>query len=73
MIKMHKQVKVGLSEKQTKFKKIFLMDLTNQLIYLVNVQITRKFFFFKLCVLLKKSDFCEEVKGEITKKVEKLR
>ena len=48
------QVKFGLSEKHTKFEKIFLMVLTNQLIYLVNVKTMRKIF-FKLCVLLKKS------------------
>ena len=34
---------------------IFLMVLTNQLIYLVNVKTMRKIF-FKLCVLLKKSE-----------------
>ena len=48
-------IKFGLSEKHTKFEKIFLMVLTNQLIYLVNVKIMRKIF-FKLCVLLKKSE-----------------
>ena len=31
-------VKFGLSEKHKKFEKIFLMVLTNQLIYLVNVK-----------------------------------
>ena len=46
----------GLSEKHTKFEKIFLMVLTNQLIYLVNVKTMRKIF-FKLCVLLRKSGF----------------
>ena len=49
-------IKFGLSEKHTKFEKIFLMVLTNQLIYLVNVKTMRKIF-FKLCVLLKKSKF----------------
>ena len=44
-----------VSEKHTKFKKIFLMVLRNQLIYLVNVKTMRKIF-FKLCVLLKKSE-----------------
>ena len=48
-------LKFVLSEKHTKFKKIFLMVLTNQLIYLVNVKTMRKDF-FKLCVLLKKSE-----------------
>ena len=47
-------IKFGLSEKHTKFEKIFLMVLTNQLIYLVNVKTIRKIF-FELCVLLKKS------------------
>ena len=49
------QIKFGLSEKHTKFEKIFLMVLTNQLIYLENVKTMRKFF-FKLSVLLKKSE-----------------
>ena len=49
-----KLLKFGLSEKHTKFEKIFLMVLTNQLIYLVNVKTMRKIF-FKLCMLLKKS------------------
>ena len=35
-------VKFGLSEKHTKFEKIFLMVLTNRLIYLVNVKTMRK-------------------------------
>ena len=47
-------VKFRLSEKHTKFEKI-LMVLTNQLIYLVNVKTMRKIF-FKLCLLLKKSE-----------------
>ena len=46
-------LKFGLSEKHTKFEKIFLMVLANQLIYLVNIKTMRKIF-FKLCVLLKK-------------------
>ena len=37
-------IKVGLSEKRTKFEKIFLMVLTNQLIYLVNVKTMEDFF-----------------------------
>ena len=36
--------KFGLSEKHTKFEKIYLMVLTNQLIYLVNVKTMRKIF-----------------------------
>ena len=52
---MHDEIKFGLSEKHTKFEKIFLMVLTNQLVYLVNVKTMRKIF-FKLCVLLKKSE-----------------
>ena len=38
------QLKFGLSEKHTKFEKIFLMVLTNQLIYLVNVKTMRNIF-----------------------------
>ena len=34
----------GLSVKHTKFERIFLMVLTNQLIYLVNVKSMRKIF-----------------------------
>ena len=45
-------LKFGISEKHTKFKKIFLMVLTNQLIYLVK---NHEEDFFKSCVLLKKS------------------
>ena len=37
-----KMIKFGLSEKHTKFDNIFLMVLTNQLIYLVNVKTIRK-------------------------------
>ena len=39
---MHDEIKFGLSEKHTKFEKIFLMVLTNQLIYLVKTM--RKIF-----------------------------
>ena len=46
-------VKFGLSEKHTKFEKIFLMVLTNQLIYLPQ---NHNEDFFKLYVLLKKSE-----------------
>ena len=48
-------LKFGLSEKHTKFLKIFLKVLTNQLIYLVNVKTMRQIF-LKLYVLLKKSE-----------------
>ena len=48
------KVKFGLSEKHTNLKKIFLMVLTNQLIYIVNVKTMRKIL-IKLRVLLKKS------------------
>ena len=37
-------LKFGLSENCTKFENIFLMVLTNQLIYLVNVKTMRKIF-----------------------------
>ena len=37
-------IKFGLSEKHTKFEKIFLMVLKNQLIYFVNVKNLRKIF-----------------------------
>ena len=43
------QLKFGLSEKHTKFEKIFLMVLTNQLIYLVNVKTMRKIFSNYVC------------------------
>ena len=46
------KVKFGLSEKHTKFEKIFFTVLTNQLIYLVNHEED----FFKSCVLLKNSE-----------------
>ena len=55
IVKKWHDLKFGLSEKHTKFEKIFLMVLTNQVIYLVNVKSMRKIF-FKLCVLLKKSE-----------------
>jgi len=42
-------VKFGLSEKHTKFEKIFLMVLTSQLLYLVNVKTTRKIFSNYVC------------------------
>ena len=42
-------LKFGLSEKHTKFEKIFLMVLTNQLIYLVNVKTMRKIFSNYVC------------------------
>ena len=42
-------IKSGLSEKHTKFVKIFLMVLTNQLIYLVNVWTMTKIFSNYVC------------------------
>ena len=42
-------VKFGLSEKHTKFEKIFLMVLTNQLITSVNVKTMRKIFSNYVC------------------------
>ena len=42
-------IKFGLSEKHTKFEKIFLMVLTNQLIYLVNIKTMRKIFSNYMC------------------------
>ena len=42
-------LKFGLSEKHSRFEKIFLMVLTNQLIYLVNVKTTRKIFSNYVC------------------------
>ena len=39
----------GLSEKHAKFEKIFLMVLTNQLIYLVNFRTMRKIFSNHVC------------------------
>ena len=42
-------LKFGVSDKHTKFEKIILMVLTNQLIYLVNVKTMRKIFFQFMC------------------------
>ena len=42
-------IKFGLSEKPTKFEKICLMVLTNQLIYLVNVKTIRQIFSNYVC------------------------
>ena len=42
-------VKFGLSEKHRKFERIFIMVLTNQPIYLVNVKTIRKIFFLIMC------------------------
>ena len=42
-------LKFGLSEKLTKFEKIFLVVLTNQLIYLVNIKTMTKIFFQIMC------------------------
>ena len=44
-----KWLKFGLSEKHTKSEKNFLMVLTNQLIYLVNVKTMRKIFSNYVC------------------------
>ena len=41
-------IKFGLSEKPTKFEKIFLIVLTNQLIYLVNIKTIFKEDFFQI-------------------------
>ena len=41
--------KFRLSEKYTKFEKIFLMVLTNQLIYLVNIKTMTKIFSNYVC------------------------
>ena len=43
------RVKFRLSEKHSKFEKIFLMVLTYQLIYLVNFKTMRKIFFQIMC------------------------
>ena len=43
------QLKFELSEKRTKFEKIFLMVLTDELIYLVKVKTTRKIFSNYVC------------------------
>ena len=56
-VNLRYQVKFGLSEKHTKFDKMFFMDLTNQLSKHQN----HKEDFFKLCVLLKKSEFYGKV------------
>ena len=45
----YKLVKFRLFEKHSKFEKIFLMVLTNQLIYLVNVKTIRKIFSNYVC------------------------
>ena len=42
-------LKFGLSEKHTKFEKIFLVVLTNQLINLVNIKTMRKIFSNYVC------------------------
>ena len=56
-------IKFGLSEKHTKFEKIFLMVLTNQLIYLVNVKNMRKFFSNYVC-FSKSPNFNWDVKDD---------
>ena len=55
-------VKFGLLEKHTKFEKIFLMVLTNQLIYIVNVKTMRKIFLNYVC-FSKSSNFNKRVLG----------
>ena len=57
-------VKFGLSEKHTKFEKIFLMVLTNQLIYLVNVKTIRQIFSNYVC--FSKSPNFTNSKAEVT-------
>ena len=47
--KLWELLKFWLSEKHKKLKKIFLMVLTNQLIYLVNVKTMRKIFSNYVC------------------------
>ena len=42
-------LKFGLSEKHTKFEKIFIMVLTNQLIYLVKVKTMKNIFSNSVC------------------------
>ena len=49
LVPFFKWINFGLSEKHTKFEKIFLTALTNQLIYLVNVKTMRKIFSNYLC------------------------
>ena len=44
-----KMLKFGLSEKHTKIEKNFLMVLTNQLIYLVNIKTIKKIFSNYVC------------------------
>ena len=58
-------VKFGLSEKHTKFEKISLMVLTNQLIYLVNVKTMRKIFSNYVC-FSKSPKFNVKAKREIS-------
>ena len=50
------ELKYGVSEKHTKFEKIVLMVLTNQLIYFISKCQNHEEDFFILCVLLKKSE-----------------
>ena len=51
-----------VTEKHTKFAKIFLMVLTNQLIYLVNVK-TMRFFQITMCASQKIPNFKSAAKN----------
>ena len=57
-------VKFGLSEKRTKFEKIFLVVLTNQLIYLVNIKTMKKIFSNYVC-FSKSLNFMRYVENKI--------
>ena len=50
-------IKFGISEKHTKFEEIFVMVLTNQLIYLGNVKAMRKIFFSNYVCFSKSPNF----------------
>ena len=54
-------LKFWLSEKHTKFEKIFLMVLTNQLIYLVNVKNMRKIFSNYVCFSKSPNFMCSTI------------
>ena len=59
-------LKYGLSEKYTKFEKLFLMVLTNQLIYLVNVKTMRKILSSYVC-FSKSPNFMNTFSSTLTK------
>ena len=71
-------LKFGLSEKHTKFEKIFLVVLTNQLINLVNIKTMRKIFLNYVCFSKslnftgKKCEFCKDQRHEKLYLVRKL-